>query len=126
MDVKVTVGLGACSIELAGLPDCCEANELKRYIDENCPAIKELLIVALGACQSPPSGEARVLDEVEAGDFLSLTPRQVKRLASRGELAKIVYPNCEVRFDQRELVRFVELHRVPECVKRTEDCDVKP
>ena len=56
---------------------------------------------------------AKLLDENEAADFLSLTPRQVLRLANRGELPRIVFPNREVRFDQSDLARFVESHKQP-------------
>jgi len=54
-----------------------------------------------------------LLNEIEAGDFLSLTPRQVLRLANRGELPKVVFPNREIRFDRTDLARFVESHKRP-------------
>jgi excisionase family DNA binding protein len=53
----------------------------------------------------------KLLTQVEAADFLSLTPRQVLRLANRGELPRIIFPNREVRFDQADLSRFVESYK---------------
>ena len=56
----------------------------------------------------------KLLTESEAADFLSLTPRQVLRLASRGELPRVVFPNKEIRFDQADLARFVDSRKQPE------------
>ncbi|MFZ1934364.1 MAG: helix-turn-helix domain-containing protein [Thermoguttaceae bacterium] len=55
----------------------------------------------------------KLLDEIEAAQFLSLTPRQVLRLANRGELPQIVFPNREIRFDPADLSQFVEAHKRP-------------
>lgn len=54
---------------------------------------------------------AKLLNQTEAADFLQLTPRQVVRLANRGELPRVVFPNREVRFDQADLAAFVESHK---------------
>jgi excisionase family DNA binding protein len=55
----------------------------------------------------------KLLTQSEAADFLQLTPRQILRLANRGELPRVVFPNREVRFDQADLSRFVESHKRP-------------
>jgi excisionase family DNA binding protein len=55
----------------------------------------------------------KLLTQSEAADFLQLTPRQVLRLASRGELPRVVFPNREVRFDYADLERFVESRKRP-------------
>jgi excisionase family DNA binding protein len=55
----------------------------------------------------------KLVTESEAADFLSLTPRQVLRLASRGELPHVAFPNKEVRFDPDDLARFVESYKRP-------------
>ena len=56
---------------------------------------------------------AALLTDVEAAAVLNLTPRQVLRLASRGELPSVRFPNGEVRFDVDDLRRFVESHKRP-------------
>lgn len=55
----------------------------------------------------------KLLTHSEAADFLQLTPRQVLRLANRGELPRVIFPNREVRFDQADLAAFVESHKRP-------------
>ena len=55
----------------------------------------------------------KLLTQSEAADFLQLTPRQVLRLANRGELPRVVFPNREVRFDQADLSRFIESRKQP-------------
>ena len=54
-----------------------------------------------------------LLTDSEAAEILRLTPRQVAKLARRGELPKIAFPNGEVRFDPADLARFVESHKQP-------------
>lgn len=54
---------------------------------------------------------AKLITESEAAELLGLTPRQVVRLANRGELPRVVFPNREVRFDQADLAAFVESHK---------------
>ena len=44
-----------------------------------------------------------LLTQSEAADILGLTPRQVLRLANRGELPRVVFPNSEIRFDPDDL-----------------------
>ena len=55
----------------------------------------------------------KLLTQSEAADFLGLTPRQVLRLAGRGELPRVVFPNREVRFLERDLADFIDQQRVP-------------
>ena len=50
----------------------------------------------------------RLLTDSEAAEILNLTPRQVLRLANRGELPSVRLPNREVRFDPEDISRFVE------------------
>jgi len=54
-----------------------------------------------------------LLTDTEAADFLKLTARQVLRLAARGELPSVRFPNKQVRFDPADLARFVEAHKQP-------------
>ena len=54
-----------------------------------------------------------LLTHQEAAELLRLTPRQVLRPASRGELPSVVFPNRETRFDAADLSRFIELHKRP-------------
>jgi excisionase family DNA binding protein len=55
----------------------------------------------------------KLLTQSEAAEFLQLTPRQVLRLANRGELPRVVFPNKETRFDAADLSRFIESHKRP-------------
>ncbi len=55
----------------------------------------------------------KLLTQSEAADFLQLTPRQVLRLANRGELPRVVFPNKEIRFDVADLSQFIESHKRP-------------
>jgi hypothetical protein len=55
----------------------------------------------------------KLLTQYEAADVLALTPRQVVRLASRGELPKVIFPNGEIRFDPDDLAEWIELHKHP-------------
>jgi excisionase family DNA binding protein len=50
----------------------------------------------------------QLLTDSEAAAVLSLTSRQVLRLANRGELPSVRLPNRQVRFDPRDLSRFIE------------------
>jgi excisionase family DNA binding protein len=54
-----------------------------------------------------------LLDESEAARLLSLTPRQVVRLANRGELPTVHLPGGQIRFDPDDLSRWVESHKRP-------------
>ena len=54
-----------------------------------------------------------LLDESEAARLLSLTPRQVVRLANRGELPTVHLPGKQVRFDADDLRQFIERHKRP-------------
>jgi predicted DNA-binding transcriptional regulator AlpA len=55
----------------------------------------------------------KLLDESEAGDFLSLTPRQVLKLARRGELPSVILPGDEIRFDPSDIRRWVDSRKRP-------------
>jgi excisionase family DNA binding protein len=55
----------------------------------------------------------QLLTNDEAADYLKLTPRQVLRLANRGELPSVAFPNREIRFDAADLAQFVEAHKRP-------------
>jgi excisionase family DNA binding protein len=51
--------------------------------------------------------ETRLLTESEAAELLSLTPRQIGRLARRGELPHVEI-NKEIRYDPRDIWEWVE------------------
>ena len=55
----------------------------------------------------------RLLTGNEAADLLGLTSHQVLRLANRGDLPSVRFPNKEVRFDPADLRQFVEAHKRP-------------
>ena len=57
--------------------------------------------------------ETHLLTDSEAAEILRLTPRQVARLARRGELPSVELPGKEVRFDPADLRRWVESHKRP-------------
>ena len=50
----------------------------------------------------------RLLTETEAGEILSLTPRQVLKLARRGEIPSVAVLAGELRFVERDLWTWVE------------------
>jgi excisionase family DNA binding protein len=52
-----------------------------------------------------------LLTQDEAAEILRLTPRQVSRLAGRGELPSIHFPGKEVRFDPEDIRRWVETRK---------------
>ncbi len=54
-----------------------------------------------------------LLTDTEAADILRLTPRQVLRLAGRGELPSVALPNGETRFDPDDIRRWVETRKRP-------------
>jgi excisionase family DNA binding protein len=54
-----------------------------------------------------------LLTDSEAADLLRLTSRQVMKLARRGELPSIRFPNAEVRFIADDLQQWIREHRVP-------------
>ncbi len=54
-----------------------------------------------------------LLTDSETADVLRLTPRQVAKLARRGELPTVNLPGNEVRFDAEEIRRFVESRKRP-------------
>jgi excisionase family DNA binding protein len=50
----------------------------------------------------------RLLTDCETAELLGLTPRQVLRLANRGEIPSVRLPNREIRFDRADLSRFID------------------
>jgi excisionase family DNA binding protein len=54
-----------------------------------------------------------LLTDSEAAEILRLTPRQVARLARRGELPSVQLPGNEVRFDPDDIRRWVETRKRP-------------
>ena len=52
--------------------------------------------------------DTHLLTNVEAGELLRLTPRQVLRLAKRGELPAVHLPGDEIRFDPADIAQWVE------------------
>ena len=52
-----------------------------------------------------------LLTDSEAADILRMTPRQVARLAKRGELPSINLPGGEIRFDLDDLWAWDEFHK---------------
>jgi hypothetical protein len=59
------------------------------------------------------AGMCTLLTSSEAADILRLTPRQVTRLARRGDLPSVQLPNDELWFDPAGLWRWVETHKRP-------------
>jgi excisionase family DNA binding protein len=57
--------------------------------------------------------QTNLLTDVEAADVLRLTPRQVTRLARRGELPSVQLPGKEIRFDPEDIRRWVEALKRP-------------
>ncbi len=55
----------------------------------------------------------QLLTKHEAAEALRLTPGQVARLASRGELPTVVMPNREVRFDPSDISAWVNSRKRP-------------
>jgi excisionase family DNA binding protein len=56
------------------------------------------------------TNEKRLLTESEAAEILSLTPRQVGRLARRGEIPRVEMGK-EIRYDPRDIWAFVEARK---------------
>ncbi len=56
--------------------------------------------------------DTHLLTEIEAADILRLTPRQVIRLARRGELPSVQLPNKEVRFDRADIWKWVDSRKL--------------
>jgi len=49
----------------------------------------------------------------EAAELLRLTPRQVAKLARRGELPSVLLPGNEIRFDHADIRQWVETRKRP-------------
>jgi len=54
-----------------------------------------------------------LLTDSEAAEILRLTPRQVAKLAKRGEIPTVHLPRNEVRFDSDDLRQWVETLKRP-------------
>ena len=54
-----------------------------------------------------------LLDEFDMAELLKLTPRQVVRLAKRGELPSVNLPGGEIRFDPDDIRQWVESRKRP-------------
>jgi excisionase family DNA binding protein len=54
-----------------------------------------------------------LLDTFDAADMLRLSPRQVAKLARRGELPSITLPGDEIRFDPEDIRQWVESRKRP-------------
>jgi excisionase family DNA binding protein len=55
----------------------------------------------------------RLITDSEAAELLALTPRQVARLAKRGELPSVKLPGEETRYDPDDIRQWVESHKRP-------------
>ena len=55
----------------------------------------------------------QLLTQLEASELLRLTPRQVLRLAKRGDLPAVYLPGDEIRFDPADIAVWVEAHKRP-------------
>jgi len=56
---------------------------------------------------------SKLITDFDAAEILCLTPRQVLRLARRGEAPCIRLPNGDYRFDPEDLRRWVESLKQP-------------
>ena len=54
-----------------------------------------------------------LLDANDAAGVLLLSARRVRTLAREGQLPHVVLPGGEIRFDQADLLQFVESHKRP-------------
>jgi excisionase family DNA binding protein len=54
-----------------------------------------------------------LLTDSEAAELLRLTPRQVARLAKRGELPTVCLPGNELRFDPDDLRAWIDGRKQP-------------
>jgi excisionase family DNA binding protein len=55
----------------------------------------------------------QLLTDSEASELLRLTPRQVLRLAKRGEIPAVHLPGGEIRFDPDDISRWVQAQKRP-------------
>lgn len=49
VEISVNINETKCRIELEGLPSCCEARELKAYIEENTPSLEKIALAIMDA-----------------------------------------------------------------------------
>ena len=57
--------------------------------------------------------DTTLLTDSETAEILRLTPRQVAKLARRGELPCVNLPGNEIRFDPADIRQWVEAHKRP-------------
>jgi excisionase family DNA binding protein len=55
----------------------------------------------------------QLLTQSEVSELLQLTPRQVIRLAKRGDLPCVHLPGNEIRFDLDDIRQWVDAHKRP-------------
>lgn len=54
-----------------------------------------------------------LIDAIEAGRLLDMSPARVTRLAKRGDLPHVALPDGEIRFLPQDLRDWAEAHRRP-------------
>ncbi|MHB8898072.1 MAG: helix-turn-helix domain-containing protein [Thermoguttaceae bacterium] len=55
----------------------------------------------------------KLLTHNEVSELLQLTPRQVIRLAKRGDFPCVRFPRDEIRFDPDDIRKWVDAHKRP-------------
>lgn len=55
----------------------------------------------------------RLITDSEAAELLALTPRQVAKLAKRGELPSVTLPGDETRYDPDDIRLYIEARKQP-------------
>lgn len=63
----------------------------------------------------------RLLTASEAARMLRLAPREIDRMARRGEIPAVHLPGGEVRYDATDLAEWVESHKHPVTEGRSDD-----
>jgi excisionase family DNA binding protein len=71
----------------------------------------ELLRRGVGAPQVQPRAQRRVLDIKGAAEYLGCGLTKIRELESRGELKRVEF-DASLRFDIRDLDRFIEEHKL--------------
>ena len=62
-----------------------------------------------------------LLDAIDAGRLLGLTPSRVSRLAKRGALPCVALPDGELRYTEGDLREWVDNHRQPTSTEGRDD-----
>jgi excisionase family DNA binding protein len=60
---------------------------------------------------------SNLITEDEAAEILRLTPRRLTRMARNGDIPAVILPTGEIRFDQAELLAWVESLKRPATVE---------